>query len=249
MLLVVGTFLISCKSYKYHIMFKLDEEHDLSYLSSDITVIEKNYIIQPNDFLELRVYTNKGERIIDPNGELQIQQNQNRREDDRPKYMVLDDGTVKFPMIGELKIEGMRINEAEDYLEKKYNEYYKDAYVRLKYLNKRVIVLGSPGGIVIPLENERISVIEIVALAGGIDDNGKAHNLRLIRGDLHKPEVFLIDLSTVKGMRTSMMDAMPGDIIYIEPKVKIFTEATRDFLTIFSLIASTLTLYVLINNL
>ena len=66
-------------------MFKIDEEQDLSYLSSDIIVIEKNYIIQPNDLLELRVYTNKGERIIDPNGELQIQQSQNRREDDRPE--------------------------------------------------------------------------------------------------------------------------------------------------------------------
>ncbi|MCK5702153.1 MAG: hypothetical protein KAI29_13405, partial [Cyclobacteriaceae bacterium] len=64
-------------------MFKIDEEHDLSYLSSDITVIEKNYIIQPNDRLELKVYTNKGELIIDPNNELQAQQNQNRREEDR----------------------------------------------------------------------------------------------------------------------------------------------------------------------
>ncbi|MCK5369605.1 MAG: polysaccharide biosynthesis/export family protein [Cyclobacteriaceae bacterium] len=230
-------------------MFKIDEEHDLSYLSSDITVIEKNYIIQPNDLLELKVYTNKGERIIDPNNELQIRQNQNQRENDSPEFLVLDDGTVKFPMIGIITIEGMRINEAEDYLEKKYDEYYKDSYVRLKYLNKRVIVLGAPGGQVIQLENENTSVVEIVALAGGIDDNGKAQNLRLIRGDLHEPEVFLINLSTIEGMRTSMMDAMPGDIIYIEPKVKIVTEATRDFLTIFSLIASTLTLYVLITNL
>ena len=230
-------------------MFKVDEEQDLSYLSSDITVIEKNYIIQPNDLLELRVYTNKGELIIDPNNELQTQQNQNRREEDRPEFLILEDGTVKFPMIGEVNIEGMRINEAEDYLEKKFNEYYKDAYVKLKYLNKRVIVLGAPGGQVIRLENENTSVIEIVALAGGIDDTGKAHNLRLIRGDLHEPEVFLIDLSTVKGMRTSMMAAMPGDIIYVEPRVKVFTEATRDFLTIFSLLASTLTLYVLITKL
>ncbi|MCK5280214.1 MAG: polysaccharide biosynthesis/export family protein, partial [Cyclobacteriaceae bacterium] len=190
-------------------MFKIDEEHDLSYLSSDITVIEKNYIIQPNDLLELKVYTNKGERIIDPNNELQIRQNQNQRENDNPEFLVLDDGTVKFPMIGVITIEGMRINEAEDYLEKKYDEYYKDSYVRLKYLNKRVIVLGAPGGQVIQLENENTSVVEIVALAGGIDDNGKAQNLRLIRGDLHEPEVFLINLSTIEGMRTSMMDAMP----------------------------------------
>jgi polysaccharide export outer membrane protein len=230
-------------------MFKIDEEHDLSYLSSEITVIEKNYIIQPNDLLELGVFTNKGERIIDPNNELQIQQNQTRSTENDKEFMVLDDGTVKFPMIGLVKIEGLRLNEAEDYLEKKYNEYYKDTYVRLNYLNKRIIVLGSPGGIVIPLENENMSVVEIVALAGGIDNDGKAHNIRLIRGDLHKPEVFLIDLSTIKGMRTSMMDAMPGDIIYIEPRVKIAQEGVRDFMTFFSVIVSALTLYVLVISL
>ena len=30
---------------------------------------EKNYVIRPNDYLDVRVYTNKGERILDPNGE------------------------------------------------------------------------------------------------------------------------------------------------------------------------------------
>ena len=229
-------------------MFKIDEEGDLSYLASDITVLEKNYIIQPNDLLELRVYTNKGERIIDPNFELQIQQDQNRREYDNPEFLVLDDGTVKFPMIGQVKIEGMKLNDAEVYLEKKYNEFYKDSFVRLKYLNKRVIVLGAPGGQVIPLESENISVVEVVALAGGIDEGGKAYNLRLIRGDLHNPSVYKIDLSTINGMKASMMDALPGDIIYIEPTRKIATEAARDFMTIFSIFTSTVTLIILVAN-
>jgi len=230
-------------------MFKIDEEGDLSYLSSEITVLEKNYTIQANDLLELRVYTNKGERIIDPNYELQIQQGQNRRETDRPEFLVLEDGTVKFPMVGAAKIAGMKINDAESYLEKKYNDFYKGSYVRLRYLNKRVVVLGAPGGQVIPLESENISVIEVLALAGGIDEGGKAHNLRLIRGDLHNPEVFQIDLSTINGMKASMMDALPGDIIYVEPHRKIGTEAVRDFMTYFSILTSTLTLLVLINQL
>ena len=227
-------------------MFQIDEEQDLSFISSEISVAEKNYIIQADDILELRVYTNKGERIIDPNFELQIQQNQNRREEDRLEFLVLEDGTVKFPMIGIVKIDGMKINDAEEYLEKKYNDFYKDAFVRLTYLNKRIIVLGAPGGQVIPLQNENTSIIEIVALAGGIDESGKAHNLRLIRGDLHNPEVFLIDLSTIEGTRKSMMDAMPGDILYIEPTRKIVSEASRDFMTVFAIFVNAITLIALI---
>lgn len=230
-------------------MFKIDEDSDLSYLNKEITIAESNYVIKANDLIEFRVYTNKGEQIIDPNNELDVQKNQTNSDQNQKEFLVLDDGTIKLPLIGVVKIEGMKINEAEDYLEKKYNEFYKDAFVRLKYTNKRVLVLGSPGGQVIPLENENTSVIEVVTLAGGIDENGKADNLRLIRGDLHNPEVFLIDLSTIEGMRASMMHAMPGDIIYIEPKVKIVTEGARDFMTVFSIFVNTVTLAALIINL
>ena len=230
-------------------MFKVDEEGDLSYLSQEVTVAEKNYTIRATDLIEFRVYTNKGEQIIDPNNELQSQSNQNVGLQNQREFQILEDGTIKLPLIGIVKLEGMKISDAEDYLEKKYNGFYKDAFVRLKYLNKRIIVLGATGGQVIPLENENTSVIEVVALAGGIDENGKANNLRLIRGDLHQPEVFLIDLSTIEGMKYSMMEARPGDIIYIEPKVKMVTEGARDFMTIFSIFVNTVTLAALIINL
>lgn len=229
-------------------MFKLKEDADLSWLSSDVEVLEKQYVIKPNDLLDIRVYTNKGERIIDPNFELQKDVPSNQQQQYRPQFQVFNDGSVKFPMIDTVKIAGMNLREAEQYLTQKYNSFYKDAFVTLEYLNKRVIVLGAPGGKVIPLENENISVIEAIALAGGIDQGGKAHNIRLIRGDLHKPEVFLIDLSTIEGTRLSMTTALPGDIIYVEPTRKIVTEGVNDFMTIFSLLLSTLTLIVLIES-
>ena len=163
--------------------------------------------------------------------------------------MVMDDGKVKFPMVGNVELAGMKINEAEEYLEKKFNEFYTDAYVKLKYLNKRVVVLGAPGGQVIPLHNENTSVVEVVALAGGIDERGKAFNIRLIRGDLHNPEVFVIDLSTIAGVRASMMNALPGDIIYVEPNRKIVTEGAKDFMTVFAILVNAITLVALIVSL
>jgi polysaccharide biosynthesis/export protein len=247
-LLFVGAWLFSCKSYKYNIMFQVDEETDLSFISSALTVAEKSYLIQPNDLLEIKVYTNNGEQIIDPNYELRNQQNQNRMQDDKPAMLVLPDGSVRFPMIGIVKLEGMSIGDAEVYLGKKYSEFYKDAYVSLTYLNKRVIVLGAQGGQVIPLTNENMSVVEVIALAGGINLDGKAKDVRLIRGDLHNPQIFLIDLSTIDGMRTSMLSVVPGDIVYIQPTRKIVTEGAKDFLTVFSIAVNAITLYYLIVN-
>jgi len=244
----MAVLLSGCKTYKQHYMFKVDEEADAAFLSQELTIAERNYIIQPNDEIEVKVYTNKGERIIDPNYELAIKSGQNQQYRESSEFLILDSGIVKLPMVGFVHLAGYTLEEAEQHLEKLYATFYKDPFVRIHYLNKRVTVLGATGGMVIPLENESISLIEVIALAGGIDDGGKAHNIRLIRGDLHSPEVFLIDLSTVEGMRKSMLDVKPGDIIYIEPHKKIVSESLRDLTTVLASLASIVTLIILIDN-
>ena len=71
----------SCASTKYYnqrTMFRLTDSQgrllDSTKLRIAVNRTERNYLIQPNDFLEVRVNTNKGERILDPNGELQFGQ-------------------------------------------------------------------------------------------------------------------------------------------------------------------------------
>ena len=69
----------------------------------------------------------------------------------KPTYEIDVNGVAKFPMIGEVKLEGLTIRQAEEILQQAYSKFYTDAYVVLRYTNKRVIVLGAPGGQVIPL--------------------------------------------------------------------------------------------------
>ena len=109
--------------------------------------------------------------------------NQNLSSRPEPTYLVDIKGVAKFPMVGEIKIDGLTIRLAEELLQKAYESYYKDSFVILKYVNKRVIVLGAPGGQVIPLANENIHLVEVLALAKGVDNLAKAHNVRVLRGD------------------------------------------------------------------
>ena len=93
-----------------------------------------------------------------------------------------------------------------------------------------------------------MNLIEVLALAGGIDQEGKAHNIRLIRGDLYNPEVYKIDLSTITGMTQGMMDIKSGDIIYVEPRVRIFNESMRDLALVMATVVNAITLYLLVEN-
>lgn len=249
-LLLIACTLVasSCTSYKQNIMFKPTDSF-VAKKSSEAQNAVKNYVVQINDYLKIDVYSNKGERLIDPNGELITQSvagGQATTARVQPSYLVSVDGLVRFPMIEPIAIAGMTIAEAEQKLQAEYNKYYKECYVILTFSNKRVIVLGSPGGQVIPLINENVSVVEVLAMAKGIGNDGKANDIRLIRGN----DVYLLDLSTLDGLKTGNMTVQPGDIIYIEPIRRPFAEGARDLAPVLSLTLSLATLIVvfLANN-
>lgn len=247
---VACIFLLACgcSSYKQNLMFKpgdgfVGKQHDQAQEAF------KNYVIQVNDYLKIDVYSNKGERLIDPNGELMQGKDgalNNPAMRVQPTYLVTVDGTVRFPMIDPIAVSGMTIREAEAKLQTEYNKFYKECYVILTFSNKRVIVLGAPTGQVIPLMNENVSVVEVLALAKGIGNDGKSGNIRLIRGQ----DVYVLDLSTVEGLRKSNMIVVPGDIIYVEPIRRPFVEGTRDVAPLASILISlgTLVIIFMANN-
>jgi polysaccharide export outer membrane protein len=248
---VLGLLILisACSSYKRHIMFKTESGNYPKNLEYSKLLAERNYIIQINDHLEIRVYTNEGERIIDPDYVLQSEiDNQNIRKEET-YYFVDKDGMVKIPMIGKVQLVDLTTREAEIFLEQKFANFYKDPYVIIKFKNKRVIVLGKSAGQVIKLDNEDMSLIEVLALSGGLEKDSKANNIRLIRGDLNDPEVQIIDLSTIEGMMKADLNVYSGDIIYIEPVVRGFSEGTRDYLPLASILASLIAIIVAIQAL
>ena len=280
----------SCASTKYYnqrTMFRLTDRQgrllDSTKLRIAVNRTERNYLIQPNDFLEVRVNTNKGERILDPNGELQFGQpsggmpsrstggtsvgqtgrqggsssrvggsqrniGQGQGTAGGSEFLVQANGTVMLPMVNRVKVSGLSLLQADSVLKIRYDEYYKESFVTTRVTNNRVFVLGAPGGKVISLDNDNMNLLEILALAGGIDGGGsgsggtsslyryggKASNIRIIRGDLKNPRVQQIDLSTLDGMRRANLQMEPNDIIYVEPVRRPVLEALTDAAPIIS---------------
>lgn len=221
-------------------MFKLPDGFEPDKITKEAINVEKNYVIQQNDYLKLEVYSNKGEKLIDPNPELSnLSSNQQNTTKLQPNYLVDLQGIVKFPMIGEIKLEGLTLRQAEQIIQKEYQTYFKEPFALLTYANKRVVVLGAPGGQVIPLTNQNVTLVEILGLAKGIDNQAKAQNIRVLR----KEQVFLIDMSTIDGYKNGNLLIEPGDIIYVEPIRRPVSEAFKDYAGILSLAVS---LYVLI---
>lgn len=282
--LVVLTF--SCTTSRVrqqNILFRTDGAGrlDTARLRDVVNRAERNYIIQPNDYLDVRVYTNKGERILDPNGELFFgspggtntggggfsrqgtsggvqrggqqggqQQRLGNGQQGISEFLVQHDGIVKLPMIEYVKIAGLTLLEADSMLQVKYTTFYKDVFVTTRVTNNRIIVLGATAGgaRVVQMFDDNMNLLEVLAQVGGISGGfvgptsgngqaGRADNIRLIRGDLKNPQVQIIDLTTINGMRRANLQVEPNDIIYVEPIRRPFYEALADAAPLFSFLA------------
>jgi polysaccharide export outer membrane protein len=239
----------SCHVYKQDILFSKDETIQLS---TAVFEAERNYKILPNDWLKISVFPNKGEQLIDPNfepltqmqsGNLQMIQMR-----DQYQYLVQSDGTVKLPMIGDINVANQTIDEAEQIIEIAFNKFFNEAFVKLQFLNKRVVVLSQFGSNVIPVTNENISLLEVLAISGGLKFGDKANTIKIIRGDLSNPQIFLIDLNSVEGMKATAVNILPGDVIYIEPWRRPWIEGLRDISPVLGIITSVSTLVFIIAN-
>jgi polysaccharide export outer membrane protein len=124
-----------------------------------------------------------------------------------------------------------------------------------------VFVLGAPGGQVISLANDNMNLLEVLALAGGLDGpntggsggslyrfGGKASNVRIIRGDLKNPRVQQIDLTTLDGMRRANLQMEPNDIVYVEPVRRPVQETLTDAAPVISFVSLILTSTLVIYN-
>lgn len=197
------------------------------------------YKIAPNDELSFKIYSNDGFKIIDLIAS-ESGSNIYASGGAGMPFKVDFDGTVKLPLLGRVMLMGKTVRDAELFLEEKYSTYYNKPYVLLEVTNRRVIVFpGSAGNAkVVNLQHENTTLMEALASAGGISESGKAYKVKLIRGNLKNPEVFLIDLSTIEGVKQADLVLQANDIIYIEPQLRIGSDIMGEILPYLSFITT-----------
>ncbi len=234
-------FLSSCGWINPSIMLKTGKGY--KYAQNPDSTKALDYRISPNDILEFSMYSNDGFKLVDLTSLNSA--NMGYRFESNIQYLIESDGNAKLPVLGKTKLSGFTIREAETLLEEKYASFYVRPYVIMSVTNKRVIVFpGSAGDAkVIPLVNNNTTLIEALALAGGIADDGKAKMVKLIRQRGDKHDVYLIDLSTIAGIQQGTMVLQANDIIYVEPRRKYASRFVQEIAPIISILTSAFVLF------
>ena len=208
----------------------------VAYLqNSDQVNIESSKVlfdarIMPKDLLTITVSTVNPEAAVPFNLITQTAMSQESKtlasQPTLQSYLVSNDGTIDFPIIGSIKVCGLTKKECESMILEKIRPYMADSekpIVTVRMSSYSISVLGEvkmPGSF--PVSREKINIFEALALAGDMTIYGVRDRVRLIREDVvGKKEIHVLDLTDANIINSPYYYLQQNDIIYVEPsKVK-----------------------------
>lgn len=168
-------------------------------------------------------------------------------------YLVDSDGNIEIPLIGKVKVRDLKTTVAADTIRIRLTNFLKEPSVIVRTLNFKVSVLGEvgrPAIYVIP--DEKISLPEVLSLAGDLTIFGKRDNVMIIREENGVRTYARLDLTSRDVFNSPYYYLHKNDVIYVEPvKTRLAATDRRQQLVpvIASIIGGIGTLGILIINL
>ncbi|MEI7675706.1 MAG: polysaccharide biosynthesis/export family protein [Bacteroidales bacterium] len=136
-------------------------------------------------------------------------------------YLVDNQGDINFPVLGKLNVVGQSKRQIEDKIRNLiYPKYVNEnTIVSVKISNFKVTILGDMGGNkVIPVSDDRITILEAIAQAGDLLLSGRRDNVLLIReNEIGKRETYRLDLRDKNLIDSPFYYLQQNDLLYIEP--------------------------------
>lgn len=131
-------------------------------------------------------------------------------------FSVDKSGNVQLPSVGKVKLLGLTVNEAQDLLQRKINEYFANATVILKLVSFRVSVLGEvqrPGTYFV--YNNQITLLEALSQAGGPSEMGDKRHVTLMRQSDQGTQALYMDLGKADILTSEYYYLLPNDVVYV----------------------------------
>jgi protein involved in polysaccharide export with SLBB domain len=158
-----------------------------------------SYILAPNDLVDIKVF----------------------QEDDlESKLRISRDGTITFPLIGQVRIGGRTPQQAariiRDALARGYIINPQVTVNVLSFTKYRVTVLGQvqkPGSYDFP-DREKLDLLEAIGLAGGYTRGANPSRVLVKRVD-GQERVFRVNAKAMASGRAPTFEVIPGDVITV----------------------------------
>ena len=125
-------------------------------------------------------------------------------------------GQIALPQVGLVKLAGLTSAEAVFEIERIYANTLTKAIFDLEILNLRIKVLGAVNkqGVIL-LENEKLTLGEVIAMAGGIDFANADKTIKLVRSRNNAQQEINYDIRDLGNPRVTNLPVFDGDYVFV----------------------------------
>lgn len=164
-------------------------------------------------------------------------------------YLVSDNGTIEFPVIGTVEVNGLTTIQLAEKIKGLISEYVKDPLVNVRILNFQISVLGEvnrPG--TFSIDDDHINLSKAIAMAGDLTIFGRRENI-LIMGEEEGVKTYAyLDLTDANVVNSPYYNLRQNDVIYVEPRASRrqsagSTGVAATYLSLASVLASLVILF------
>jgi polysaccharide biosynthesis/export protein len=204
-------------------------QKELMYLSNlDTASIQQffpmerpDYRIQYQDILYVDIFTMNPEMnaLLNPSSGTS---SYNTYRDDSNIYIygytVSDSGNISIPILGDVRVTGLTIDEVNSAVEFKAKQYLKGAVINVKLLSFKFTVMGEvnrPGSYT--NFNNQLTVLDAIGRAGDITDFGNRKHVLVLRPAKKGTATYHIDLQDKNLLQSEGYFLLPNDIVIVEP--------------------------------
>lgn len=220
-ILVFAMILTSCTSYKSVPYLQNSQSFDESIVSSLFDAK-----IMPKD--QITITVNTTDPLAAAPFNLTVQSNVTNTLTNRTattqaslmSYLVANDGTIDFPILGTLEVGGKTKSEVEAMLQERLKTYLNERpVVNVRMANFKISVLGevtAPGEFTI--SKEKVNVLEALALAHDMTIWGRRDNVKLIREHANGThQIIELNLNDASIVNSPYYQLQQNDILYVTP--------------------------------
>ncbi len=132
-------------------------------------------------------------------------------------YIVEKNGTILYPQLGRIKVEGKTLLEVRDTIIQIAAKYLMDPVVTVQFSNARILVMGEvtkPGSI--PIPDGKLTIFEAITLSGDIPPTGRKDNVLVIREENGIRTFNRIDVRSNEVLKSPYFFLRQNDLIYVE---------------------------------